>query len=366
MAIVQNANEEHQFVFAVNAISMVKSDALFTYVAPTNVIAWILAPLRFVIPFQQFVRLNRTMIKATHFPILFTIYAYERLILVGTLFEPTDLVEQRGRPRSEIKAFETPGVGLKLFSPKMNRLREPSVATFHKDRALEEVFRRPFRDNTVRNTQKSHDRRKTSNVVNHWMSNMGPNGTASPPVEQDRSIVDRLEARRAAHRRSLSTMRPREVRGRRDFTQATTMSIVSDPEEFQTNVSLRPPPTFSRDTSGLTATNTDGVIQTDADGDDELATNEEEDLITLDRRAEPSPSLSRGLPRKDAVHDYFHLSPSKKPQIPHFDSSYTVIKSKTPPTKQIAAVRVTPPKTTRHHNRNPFHNHNSIRPPSST
>ena len=63
MAIVQNANEEHQFVFAVNAISMVKSDALFSYVAPTNVIAWFLTPLRFALPFRQYVRLNRTVIK---------------------------------------------------------------------------------------------------------------------------------------------------------------------------------------------------------------------------------------------------------------------------------------------------------------
>ena len=52
MAIVQNANEEHQFLFAVNTISMVKSDALFSYIAPTNVIAWLLTPLRYVLPFR--------------------------------------------------------------------------------------------------------------------------------------------------------------------------------------------------------------------------------------------------------------------------------------------------------------------------
>jgi hypothetical protein len=44
MRIVQNANQEHQFLFAVNTISMVKSDALFSYVAPTNVIAWLVTP----------------------------------------------------------------------------------------------------------------------------------------------------------------------------------------------------------------------------------------------------------------------------------------------------------------------------------
>ena len=68
MAIVQNANEEHQFVFAVNAISMVKSDALFSYLAPTNVIAWLLAPLRYVLPFRQFVRINRNCHQSYSFP----------------------------------------------------------------------------------------------------------------------------------------------------------------------------------------------------------------------------------------------------------------------------------------------------------
>ena len=283
MAIVQNANEEHQFVFAVNAISMVKSDALFSYVAPTNVIAWLLAPLRYILPFRQFVRINRTVIKVTHFPVLFLIYTYERLILRGTMFDPAETVEQRGRLRHGIRAFEAPGVGLKIFSPKQGRLREHSVATYHKDRALEEVFRRPFRDDTIRNTQKSTERRKTSNVVNGWMQNMGPNGTASPPPEQDRSVIDRLEARRLAHRRSQLINRRRQGGHGRAFTDAT-MSVVSDPEEFGTIGRGRPPMLHRRedtedthDTSLLQpSTALDDTPQTDAgDGDDELATHDE-------------------------------------------------------------------------------------------
>ena len=116
------------------------------------------------------------------------IYAYERIFLGHSTFQSTDLVEQRGRPVA--KAFTNPGTALNLFSPRQHRLREPSVATHQKDRALDEVFRRPFRDNTVRNSQKSHERQKTSNVVNSWMRNMGPNGTANPPDEQDRSVVE--------------------------------------------------------------------------------------------------------------------------------------------------------------------------------
>lgn len=334
MAIVQNANEEHQFVFAVNTISMVKSDALFSYVAPTNLIAWLLAPLRFVLPFRQFVRINRTVIKVIHFPILFLIYAYERTILRRSMFDATELVEHRGRRAPEVRAFEPPGA-LNLFSPKLNRLREPSVATFHKDRALEEVFRQPFRDNTMRNTQKSHERRQTSNVVNNWMQNMGPNGTASPPDEQNRSVVDRLEARRVAHRRSQQLARGRQPRLRRDFTDAT-MSIMSDPEE-SVGVGRRGRP--SQEESDLPNMSMDDIPrQTDADGDDELITSDDEDLITLDR---PSATPDRNLPTKQDPsnhdEDYFQRTPTAKTRIPHFSSDFSINARSSPP--KVAAVR---------------------------
>jgi len=105
MAIVQNANEEHQFLFAVNTISMVKSDALFSYIAPTNIIGWLLIPLRFFMPFYRFVKLNRTIIKITHMPILFSIFLYERVVLSNFAYGPTDLVEQRGRTPAKMPAF---------------------------------------------------------------------------------------------------------------------------------------------------------------------------------------------------------------------------------------------------------------------
>lgn len=350
MAIVQNANEEHQFVFAVNTISMVKSDALFSYVAPTNVIAWLLAPWRFLLPFRQFVRVNRTVIKCTHFPVLFLIYAYERLILQRAIFEPTDLVEQRGRPGLEVRAFEAPGAGLNIFSPKQSRLREPSVATFHKDRALDEVFRRPFRDNTVRNTQKSTERRQTSNVVNSWMQNMGPNGTASPPVEQDRSILDRLEARRLAHRRSqLLTLR-RQVGRRRNLTDAT-MSVVSDPEEFAVG-GLEPPP-VTRETSILSPVNMDGPAPTEAhDGDDELMTNDEDEPVTSDRpMATPGNATQKNSDQQDE--DYFQRTPTLRKRIPHFSTSWNSSQAKPSPPKQLALVKTNVQRSSRtQHSRN--------------
>ena len=338
MAIVQNANEEHQFVFAVNTISMVKSDALFSYVAPTNVIAWLLAPLRFALPFRQFVRINRTVIKVTHFPILFLIYAYERIILRRSMFDSAELVEHRGRQsRARARAFEHPSAGLNLFSPKLSRLREPSVATYHKDRALEEVFRRPFRDNTMRNTQKNHERRKTSNVVNHWMQNMGPNGTASPPVEESQSVVDRLEARRVAHRRSQLLARRLQLGVKRDFT-AATMSIVSDPEDF-VGAGRQERPRRGREDSDIMNMSMDDIPrQTDADGDDELITSDDEDLITLDRpSADPDKEESIKQNPGQQEEDYFQQTPTAKPRIPHFSSDFSVRVKSSPP--KVAAVK---------------------------
>ena len=315
MAVVQNANEEHQFVFAVNTISMVKSDALFSYVAPTNVIAWVLTPLRFTLPFREYVKINRTVIKITHFPVLFVIYAYERIILRQASFDATDLVEQRGRARH----IETTSGRLHLFSPNQARLREHSVATFHKDRALAEVFRRPFRDNTIRNTQKSHERRKTSNVVNHWMSGMGPDGTASPPLEQDPNVVDHLEARRVAQRRS-QLLRGRQLNGnQRNFTTAT-MSIVSDPADFTTNAGLDSPSLRREEIALPSMSMEDLPQQTDADGDDELVTNDEDEYMTLDRRPTPNHGIrSNATEDNDQQKDYFQQTPKatrKTPTLP--------------------------------------------------
>ncbi|KAL8841174.1 MAG: hypothetical protein Q9170_001028 [Blastenia crenularia] len=335
MAVVQNANEEHQFVFAVNAISMVKSDALFSYIAPTNVLAWLLAPLRFVLPFREFVKVNRTAIKITHFPVLFLIYAYERLILRGQTFEATDLVVQRGRTRNT----EVAQSGLRLFSPAHGRLREPSVATFHKDRVLAEVFRRPFRDNTIRNTHQSHDRRKTSNVVSHWMSGLGPDGTASPPLEQDPKVLDRLEARRIAHRRSQQLLQRRARIGRGPSFAAPTMSVVSDPEEFNPAITFddldqhrleRDLPTISMD---------DGPQQTDADGDDELVTNDDDENLTLDQRVTPVGGLRSTDAEKETEDDYFQKTPTASRRFLPLPLQHSQLVTVVPPLRPVGPNR---------------------------
>ncbi|KAL1866107.1 hypothetical protein Plec18167_009199 [Paecilomyces lecythidis] len=287
MAIVQNANEEHQFVFAVNTISMVKSDALFSYVAPTNILAWLIAPLRFCMPFRQFLRINRTIIKITHFPILFTICLYERTILSSKVFEPTDLVdaqlwtEPSGRRRRRLH-FEP-------FSPNARRrVREPSIATYQKDRALDEVFRRPFAGDTTRYMARDEDRRKTSNIVKDWMRGMEPE-PAHPPDEQDPEEVNRLEALPQRPRPSLQ--RRNRLGTIRDFTE-TTRSVASDPEEFINN-SFAHVKAHRRGRDLLSPTRTRQLSRhTDVEGDDELTSEDNEDGHSVgDRESLSGPHL---------------------------------------------------------------------------
>ena len=251
---------------------------------------------------RQYVKINRTAIKVTHFPILFSIYLYERTILRSTVFEPTDIVEIRGRS----PGHENREPGVHLFSPKPPRLvREPSVATYHKDRALEEVFRRPYKD-TVRDTTKSRERRKTSNVVNNWMQGMGPNGIASPPPEQDSAIVERLEGRRP-----INALRSQMSQRRRDFTER---SVASDPEDFISNNNFLMPPRLGVRPINPTPSNLGDITQqTDADGDDELVTNDnDDDKMTLDQRSNMAPKS--GINQAQRKPDYFGHTPVPLPR----------------------------------------------------
>lgn len=273
MAIVQNAEEEHQFLFAVNAISMVKSDALFSYIPPTNILGWLLIPLKFFMSFSRFIRMNRMIIKITHLPILFPIFLYERLILSNLAYGPTDLVEQRGRQPTNVPAFSIKGQTA-AFSPG-TRLREPSITTFRKDRALEEVFRRPFRKPTE--TGSHIGRRKSSNVVRDWMKAMETDGAVSPPEEETRSVLDRLETRRPRMRR---TMTSQEFSQRRQQWPATTKPVGSDPGN---TLSFAFPGAIAEEDQDDPAMSIEELHQqTDADGDDELVTNDENDPVTSD------------------------------------------------------------------------------------
>jgi hypothetical protein len=283
MAIVSNANEEHQFVFAINTISMVKSDALFSYVAPGNILSWFLTPLRFLISFRQFVKLNRYVIKATHLPLLLSIYTYEKLFLARRVFNPTDLVENHGRERKRAVSFMDPDrVG--IFSPSI-RIRQESESGYQKDQALDDVFRLAPRQ-SLRSSTKGRERRQTSNIVTNWIEQH--DGIASSPPEQDHSIVERLERKREASRRQGLVRRDRRNR-RLSGTRSVGSGPISVTRDFA----------YPRLSKEQTALATGG--HTEDDGDDELLTNEEVENASLDKASRGGDSNAV----EDDDEDYF-------------------------------------------------------------
>lgn len=255
---------------------MVKNDALFSYIAPSNIFAWLLMPLRYCIPLKTFVWLNRTIIKITHFPVLFLIYLYERLWLAPSMFEPTDLIENLGRGRDRSFSLLDPTHRAAMFSPNA-RVREESVAGFHKDRALDELFRQGPGSASLR-LQLRNERHKTQNAIRTWMDQHeedAGSGTNWPTLES-----------RAAPgwQRRLSTGwdRPSNLKNVSDVR-----SIASDPAELLSNHGgRRVHRTALR--RNLTQLSTELKDHTDADGDDELVTNDEdeEDNATNDRKSE--------------------------------------------------------------------------------
>lgn len=295
MKIVQNANEEHQFLFAVNTISMVKSDALFSYVPPTNIVGWLLIPLKYLMPFKKFIRMNRTVIKLTHIPVLFTIFLYERLLLSNLAYGPTDLVENRGRPGTAspmAPAFSIRGA-VEAFQP---RLREPSITTFHKDRALEEVFRRPYRDTSVQAPSNyPSGRRNSSNVVSDWMKKMGNDEEVNPPQEDAQSVLDRLETRNRPYLRRAKTS---GQQSRRRHPLSFTRSVASDPNDSFVTF---PRPILEEEEPDL---NDDIPQQTDADGDDELLTQAEDNDSTSDQQITPKDLPTAGKENKKPKSGY--------------------------------------------------------------
>ncbi|KAJ5159421.1 uncharacterized protein N7482_006425 [Penicillium canariense] len=275
MRIVQNANEEHQFLFAVNTISMVKSDALFSYVAPTNIIAWLVTPFRYLMPFRQFIRLNRTIIKITHMPILFTICLYEKTVLSSRVVEPMDLVDavSRSEPLGRDQSWWPSR--LHSFSNRAPRLvREPSVATYQKDQALEEVFRRPFERARPGNIRK----RENNNVIKDWMQEVGSD-PAHTPDEQDSAAGDHLEM---PVRRLRFPFRKTLAAHGRNFTE-TTRSVASNPEDRTSRIANPVLKRRGRDSTSPTRTR-QLSHHTDMEGDDELTS--EDDNESNDKRSE--------------------------------------------------------------------------------
>ncbi|KAH6856639.1 hypothetical protein B0I37DRAFT_79917 [Chaetomium sp. MPI-CAGE-AT-0009] len=283
MSIASRASQEYQFNFAINTISMAKNDALFSYVAPGNIFAWALMPLRYCMTMDQYVRFNRVVIKTTHFPLLLCIFVYEKLFLAPEMYEATDLVDKpRGRPH----AFSDPGV----FSPGA-RVREESVVGYQKDQALEEVFRRVPDMRSQRRTE----RRKTQTEIRSWMDQYD-GGFNSP---QNYSTIDSRMGSDWLRRLSMNRERP----SRFPKHYSDIRSTASDPADFIADAPYPMAPAVyddgiaRRDYAVEVKENTDG----DADGDDELVTNDEDEGDDMTNAME-----DLGAVGEDAIdEDYF-------------------------------------------------------------
>lgn len=77
--INNNAQQEHLYQRVVSTVEGAKSDAVFMYLPPFNLLALaVLIPLGKVASPEVVHRANVGLIQATNFPILFAISAYER------------------------------------------------------------------------------------------------------------------------------------------------------------------------------------------------------------------------------------------------------------------------------------------------
>ena len=80
--IVTNANAEIQFRRAVLTFEGVKSDAIFSYPPPFNILALsILLPLKFFVSARWFHKINVTAVRTINAPLLLMINIYERRAL---------------------------------------------------------------------------------------------------------------------------------------------------------------------------------------------------------------------------------------------------------------------------------------------
>ena len=222
-------------------------------------------PLRYFMSLRRFVWLNRCVIKATHFPLLFCIYFYERYFLAPSMYDPTDLVENPNRGR-HLVSLSDPAGRTNLFSPNI-WVREGSVSGFQKDRALEEVFRRAPDVATLR-TQRRNERRKTQNAIRNWMDQNDGEYTHSL---HNHSTIDSRSVNEWHTRLGVNRERPRRFR---HFSDAR--SAASDPADILSNSAFPAGAHFHDDISRRDHA-VDVKDNTDADGDDELVTNDEDE-----------------------------------------------------------------------------------------
>jgi hypothetical protein len=267
-------------------MAMAKADAPFCYVPPVNIFAWVLMPLRYAMPRRQYVALNHAVVRVTHFPLLFGIYFYERFILSHNVYELTDLIDRPRRARRYV--LTDPATRSTFFSPSI-RVREASVVAFERDRALDEVFRRiPHTRNQRRN-----DTRKSQTAIRTWMEQQEP----SP---RNYSTIDSRNLGSDWHRR-LSMNRERPSRVPRLYSDIR--STASDPADLISDAPYSAGPAMYEFDEGVMrrdyAAEPKDHTDADADGDDELVTNDE------DEGDDVTNTLEQGETTEEAVEDEY-------------------------------------------------------------
>lgn len=273
-------------------MSAIKNDTLFAYVAPGNIFAWALMPLRYCMPLRHFVWLNRTVIKVTHLPILFCIYAYERFFLASSMYEPTDLVENPGSVRRRGMSLLDPASRAAIFSPNV-RVREESVIGYQKDRALEEVFRRAPDFATTR-SHKRNDKRKTQHAIRTWMDQHQGDYANSP---RDQTM---MHDRPSTDWRKLSSNKDRAHRLRH---LSDVRSIASDPAELFSDAPYSTPYRAYHDGIERRDYALETFHNTDAEaGDDEMLTHDEDEDDGVTNNTAERPQASH---TEEVAEDYF-------------------------------------------------------------
>ncbi|AOW00348.1 hypothetical protein LXG23DRAFT_39146 [Yarrowia lipolytica] len=267
-AVSTNAYEEVKFLFAVNTITMIKSESssLFSYAPPLNLLEWVVRPLYYVLPLRQFLVLNRTIIKITHAPILWTIFFYECLhlrlsgekalrrrqneiikheIIKGQNFRKKGALNSSTAPSTNASSTANlntqPSHDLRAVVPNPNKIR-PKRSLFNKmahklrkpskpeikvsnDDLLDEVFKRPYKG-TVRIKNNTgtvqmetlfdgQDDEEEENAVDGEI-----------PLERTTSRVTYESGRRTHSMTSSSRWIPTRITGNRNTSGSTSGSTI--------------------------------------------------------------------------------------------------------------------------------------------
>ena len=154
------------------------------------------------------------------------------------------------------------------------------------------------------------------------MKGMGNEEETFPPLEDTRSVLDRAEARNRPSLRRTKTAG--QAQQRRRHPLATTRHVASDPDNnpspFQRPIVEEEEPDISME---------DLPQQTDADGDDELLTHDEEDRGSANRTARneqtpEEPNKENSRPHGDyetSEDEYFRTPMAANPRTPAMPSS---------------------------------------------